>query len=55
MLMEKGLENRVRPALGSGEEQYSFYVSDMAEKFRMFANSIIPYGVLSARAVTLEE
>lgn len=55
MLADKGLENRIRPALGSGEEQYSFYVSDMAEKFRRFANTIIPYGVLSARAVTLDE
>ena len=44
-----------RPGLGSGEGQYRFYVSDMAEKFKQFANSIIKYGILSAKTVHIEE
>ena len=55
LLREKKLENPDIPVLGSTEERYSFDVSDMADKFRGFANSIIPYGVLSAKAVTLED
>ncbi len=43
-----------RPALGEGG-QYEFYVSDMAEKFKAFANMIIRYGILSARTVDIEK
>ncbi len=45
--------NDKRPALG--ENQYQFYVSDMADKFKNFANSIIKYGILSAKTVNIEE
>ncbi len=41
------------PALGSS--QYSFYVSDKADKFIRFANSIIKYGILSAKQINIEE
>lgn len=41
------------PALGSN--QYQFFVSDKAEKFVRFANSIIKYGILSAKAINIEE
>lgn len=53
MLGEKGLLNDQAPALG--ENQYQFYVSDMADKFKNFANSIIKYGILSAKTVPIEE
>lgn len=53
MLAERGLLNPNAPKLG--ENQYQFYVSDGAEKFKRFANSIIKYGVLSAKTVNIEE
>ena len=42
-------------AHGVGEEQYRFFVSDGAEKFKIFANSIIKYGILSAKVVPIED
>ena len=53
MLMSLNLLNDETPDLGSN--QYRFYVSDKAEKFVRFANSIIKYGILSAKAVNIEE
>lgn len=53
MLTERGLLNDKKPALG--ENQYQFYVSDTANKFKNFANSIIKYGILSAKTVNIEE
>ena len=53
LLGEKGLLNDKAPALG--ENQYRFYVSDMADKFKVFANSIIKYGILSAKTVNIED
>lgn len=53
LLQEKGLLNDRHPALG--ENQYQFYVSDTAEKFKVFANSIIKYGILSAKTVNIEQ
>lgn len=53
MLGEKGLLNDSAPALG--ENQYQFYVSDTADKFKNFANSIIKYGILSAKTIPIEE
>lgn len=53
MLTEKGLLNEHVPALG--ENRYQFFVSDGAEKFKQFANSIIEYGILSAKTVNIEE
>ena len=47
------LLNDKKPELG--ENQYQFYVSDTAEKFKNFANSIIKYGILSAKTVNIEE
>lgn len=40
---------------GLGSNQYQFFVSDKAEKFVRFANSIIKYGILSAKAIHIEE
>ncbi len=53
LLQEKGLLNENPPKLG--ENQYQFYVSDMAEKFQFFANSIIKYGILSAKKVEIDK
>ena len=53
MLKERGLLNEEPPKLGSN--QYQFYVSDAAEKFKQFANSIIKYGILSAKTVNIED
>ena len=41
LLEEKGLLNDKKPGLG--ENRYQFYVSDAADKFKRFANSIIKY------------
>lgn len=38
-----------------GDNKYRFYVSDAAEKFKRFANSIIKYGILSAKIIKIEE
>lgn len=53
LLAEKGLLSEVAPPLGSNP--YQFYVSDGAEKFKQFANSIIKYGILSAKTINIEE
>ena len=53
LLEEKNLLNEVTPPLGSNP--YQFYVSDGAEKFKQFANSIIKYGILSAKTINIEE
>lgn len=52
MLGEKGLLNKEEPGLGN--DQYRFYVSDAADKFKTFANSIIKYGILSAKTVNID-
>ena len=53
LLEERGLLNDRHPELG--ENQYRFFVSDKAEKFKTFANSIIKYGILSAKTVNIEQ
>lgn len=53
LLLEKNLLNQEEPKLG--ENRYQFYVSDGAEKFKRFANSIIKYGILSAKTINIEK
>ncbi len=53
LLSQQGLLSPGAPALG--ENRYRFYVSDAAEKFKRFANSIIKYGILSAKTIPIEE
>lgn len=53
LLQEEGLLNDSPPKLG--DTQYQFYVSDAAEKFKRFANSILKYGILSANRINIEE
>lgn len=52
LLESHNLQNDEPPALGA--DRYQFYVSDMADKFLRFANSIIKYGVLSAKVINIE-
>lgn len=52
MLSFKNLLNQTPPALGG--DQYRFFVSDEAERFVRVANSIIQYGILSAKTVNIE-
>lgn len=53
LLVRKNLLNEKTPGLGSN--QYQFYVSDTTDKFIRFANSIIKYGILSAKQVNIED
>ena len=54
LLLEKeNLLNDVE--LGLGDNRYQFFVSDKADKFQNFANSIIKYGILSAKVINIEE
>ena len=53
LLTEHGLESEHRPGLGT--ELYRFFVSDAADKFQRFANSILPYGILSAKVIRIDE
>jgi len=49
LLQEKGIYR------DSGEPQYRFYVSDGAEKFSSFANSILPVELVETKLVPIEE
>ena len=50
MLKENGIsaENNAKP-------HYEFYVSDAAEKFRTFANSIMPFEIDETNRINIEE
>ncbi len=52
LLGEHDLLNENPPVLGTN--QYQFYVSDAADKFKVFANSILKYGILSAKKINIE-
>lgn len=53
MLAKYDMLNDEAPGLGSN--RYQFYVSDKADKFVRFANSIIKYGILSAKTINIED
>lgn len=53
LLEREGLLNPSSNRLGTN--QYQFFVSDGADKFKTFANSIIKYGILSAKVIHIEE
>ncbi len=40
---------------GSEAERYRFYVSDLADKFRRFANSILPFDIEMTKQINIEE
>ena len=37
------------------ENPYEFFVSDAAERFKAFANSILPFDITSTRQINIEE
>lgn len=53
LLEREGLLNPSTQRLGTN--QYQFFVSDGADKFKTFANSILKYGILSAQVIHIEE
>ncbi|MBS7302791.1 MAG: glutamate racemase [Lachnospiraceae bacterium] len=53
LLAGEGLLNPSTKRLGTN--QYQFFVSDGADKFKTFANSILKYGILSAQIIHIEE
>lgn len=53
LLCEKGLLNRRER--GTEKEPYRFYVSDLADKFKKFANSILPYDIETTQKINIEE
>ena len=53
LLESKDLLNDHPASLGTNK--YRFFVSDSADKFKAFANSIIKYGILTAKIVNIEE
>jgi len=53
LLAKKDLLNDTPANLG--DNKYRFFVSDASEKFKVFANSIIKYGILSAKTINIEE
>lgn len=53
LLRREHLEN---PGAGDCEtERYKFFVSDLAEKFQRFANSILPFDIDITRQINIEE
>lgn len=52
ILKESGMENAGK----EGEHAtYSFYVSDAADKFKQFANPILPYDIETTQQINIEE
>lgn len=52
LLKREGLSN---PAAGKKQPNHCFYVSDAAEDFRNFANSILPYDIEMTQQINIEE
>lgn len=53
LLTRENLLNGTENSLGINK--YRFFVSDGAKKFQTFANSILKYGILSAKVINIEE
>lgn len=52
LLQENDMEN---PDVEGEHGSYSFYVSDAADKFKQFANSIMPYDIETTKQINIEE
>ena len=52
LLQENDMEN---PNVKADHGSYSFYVSDAADKFKQFANSILPYDIETTKQINIEE
>ena len=57
MDLKKVLEKWNMENTGEGQEHasYEFYVSDAADKFKQFANSILPYDIETTKQINIEE
>ncbi|MGO5053772.1 glutamate racemase [Lachnospiraceae bacterium LCP25S3_G4] len=55
LLEQKELLNESLEQCQTTHGSYSFYVSDTAEKFKNFANSILPYDIETTRQINIEE
>jgi len=57
MDLKKLLESCSMENTGENQEHasYSFYVSDAADKFKQFANSILPYDIETTKQINIEE
>ena len=53
LLKKENLANEGEKA--PGKEPYRFFVSDAADKFKNFANSILPYEIETTRKINIEE
>lgn len=53
LLQQKGIANPGEKE--PGREPYRFFVSDAADKFKNFANSILPYDIETTRKINIEE
>lgn len=52
LLEEMNMTNNTQE---EGHGSYSFYVSDAADKFKQFANSILPYDIETTKQIRIEE
>lgn len=52
LLIEKDMEN---DGTATAASRYEFFVSDAAEKFRKFANTVMPFDVPETNVVNIEE
>ena len=52
ILREQDMDN---DGVTEEHSKYSFYVSDAAEKFRRFANTVMPFDVPTTNVVNIEE
>ena len=48
-------DNNIRNDGSISEVKHAFYVSDLAERFQDFANTILPYDILSTEKINIEE
>ena len=53
LLCANHLDNRGEG--GQDREKYQFFVSDAADKFKQFANSILPYDIETTKQIQIEE
>ncbi len=53
VLLEKN--DMVNPDAEGDHGSYSFFVSDAADKFKQFANSILPYDIETTKQINIEE
>ncbi len=48
-------QDSIRNDRVGGDVKHSFYVSDLADKFKLFANTILPFDIESTKKINIEE